>query len=119
MRPPSVGPTLTPSATMTAFMPSARPRSLAGNALVSIAGLTAMMNAPPRPCSARAAINMPSETEAPQMAEPVVKIMSPATHIGLRPIMSAKRPVVNSTPAMTTRYAIMTHSIAPFKGTPK
>ena len=63
----------------------------------------ARMNAPPNPCSARAAINMPSETDAPLRAEPAVKMSNPAIQIGLRPIESAKRPTVRSTPAVTTR----------------
>src|SRR5579863_1630111 len=118
MMPPNVGPVLTPSATTTALRPSARPRSLPGNAVVSIAGLMDISNAPPNPCKARAAIKKPSVGAAPQIAEPPVKMTSPATQIGLRPIMSARRPTDNNTAAVTTRYAIMTHSTAPLSGTP-
>ena len=117
--PPSVGPVLTPSATTTALSPSALPRSCAGKALVSIAGLMAMISAPPRPCNARAAINSPSEGAKPQKADPTVKMIRPAAQIGLRPIISDIRPAVSNTPAVTTRYAIITHSISPLRGTPK
>ena len=103
MMPPSVGPVLTPRATTTALRPSALPRSLGGKAPVSIAGLMAIIIAPPRPCKARAAIKKTSEGANPQKAEPIVKMVRPAAQIGLCPIMSATRPVVSSTPAITTR----------------
>ncbi len=101
--PPTVGPTLIPRATRMAFTPSARPRSAGGNACVIMAMLTAKMSAAPIPWTARAKRSHGSEGAAPQPIEPAVNTSSPATKMGLRPIMSARRPAESRTAPMATR----------------
>ena len=98
-----VGPALTPSARRIMLRPSARPRSAAGKERVIMATLTQRMAAAPSPWKQRAAMSIPSEGAAPQSAEPSVKTARPARKSGLRPSMSASRPKVSKTAAITTR----------------
>ena len=117
MTPPIVGPAATPNDTTTAFKPSANPRSLLGNVLVIIAILTAKMSAPPIPWKRRARMRNSKEGARPESADPRIKTTSPVKKIGFRPIISARRPKVRRTEAITTRYPIMIHSVAPLTPT--
>ena len=101
--PPSVGPVLTPSATKSPFIPSARPRCSGGNADVRRAGPIAMSSAAPMPCPARAAIKNGSDGARPHAAENPVNTTRPASQTLRWPTMSASRPAVISDAATTTR----------------
>ncbi len=103
MSPPSVGPVLMPSDTMTAFRPSALPRSLRGNASTTSAIAGAKMSAPPTPWSARAPTSSGSVGAIPQISDPAVNSATPAIHTRSRPTRSASRPKVSRLAAITTR----------------
>ena len=98
-----MGPKLVPIANTTAFTPSARPRSAGGKASAMIARPGAKINAPPRPCIARATTSIGRELAAAHSTEPSVKSARPVIHTGLRPTRSDSRPNVRSVPAITTR----------------
>src|SRR5215471_3095233 len=55
----------------------------------------------------------------PHAADSSVKTTRPATQTGLRPIASESRPNVSNSAAITTRYAVTTHSTAPLSSAPK
>ena len=69
MNPPRVGPTASPIAMLVALIPSALPRSEAGNAPTMIAGPTAIIIPAVTPWTARAAISIPMLPESPQTAD--------------------------------------------------
>ena len=89
MRPPRVGPAVTPSETITAFMPSAWPRWLVGNTSTIRARAGAKISAAPMPWIARATTSSGSDGARPDSADPTVKTARPATQTRSRPTMSA------------------------------
>ena len=103
MRPPSVGPAVTPSDTISAFIPSAWPRWLAGKVSTISASAGAKINAAPRPWMARAATSRTSDGASPDSADPAVNNASPPIQTHSRPTMSASRPNDKRVAAMTTR----------------
>jgi hypothetical protein len=103
MRPPRVGPAVTPSETISAFRPRAWPRWLLGKASTMRASAGAKINAAPRPWSPRAATRRARFGARPEKAEPTVKRARPPIHTRSRPAISASRLNDRSVAAMTTR----------------
>jgi hypothetical protein len=83
-------------------MPIALARSPAGNVAVRIESVDGMMNAPPTPISARAAISDPAEPAIADQAEPAPKMSRPMFSARLRPKRSPSAPAVSSSPANTS-----------------
>ena len=97
-----------PAIAATWFSPSARPRSLAGNASVRIALELAISMAPPTPCKMRMQIShqaadVPCSQVTDSMIEKKAKIAKPRLNIRTRPNMSPRRPKLTTSTAVTTR----------------
>ena len=81
-----------PTDTTEPMMPSARPRSRAGKAAVTMAAPKAVIMAAPTPCAARKPISQPTPGDEPLSPEPTVKMITPLKYSALRPTISAQRP---------------------------
>lgn len=79
MIPPMTGPVMPPSATVVAFRPSARPRSLVGNTDTTIAAPIPWTSAEPTPCKIRMAMSWYASVAKPASVELIVKIARPRT----------------------------------------
>jgi hypothetical protein len=66
------------------------------NVVVSSERMAGASSAAKAPCTARAAISMPTSTAAPPTAEATAKPTRPMMKTHLRPIMSAIRPPMSS-----------------------
>jgi hypothetical protein len=78
--------------------PSTRPRRSAGTAALRIVSVSGVTIAPPRPCTARAAISTSIEGASAAAAEPSVKITRPIPNMRRRPKRSpSAAPVISST----------------------
>ena len=71
---------------------------------------TAETTAPPRPCTARAAISMFCEVESPQASEASVKSAIPPRKSRRWPNRSPSRPPSSRKPPKVSRYAFTTHA---------
>ena len=90
-------------------MPSARVRSRPSGKLVTISASTAgAANAPPTPCSARAASSTPGVVARPPASEARVNRVMPAMNILRRPRMSPARPPSSSRPPDVSVYPFST-----------
>ena len=77
--------------------PIARLRSApSGKLRIRIDKAAGVIAAAPRPCTARAAINVAPEDASPHAKEASVKMATPASSTRLRPSRSANRPPSNS-----------------------
>ena len=91
--PPSSTPTAAPLPPIAPQIPSALFRSEpSSNVVVMIESAAGERIAAPRPCTARAAISMPSEVESPQASDAGVKSATPDMNTRRRPSRSAARP---------------------------
>ena len=91
--PPSRTPTAAPLPPIAPQIPSALLRSEpSSNVVVMIESAAGERMAAPRPCTARAAISMPSEPERPQARDARVKRATPDMKTTRRPSTSATRP---------------------------
>jgi len=59
----------------------------------------------PRPCTARETMSCVISLERPAPTEPATNTAMPATYIGVRPKMSASRPMIGVATVDTSRYA--------------
>jgi hypothetical protein len=113
--PPTTRPRNEPAMAATPFMPSARPRWLAGKASVRIADEFAIRKAPPTPCTIRQPIShnaaaSPSNQVTASMIDDTVKTAKPRLYILARPYMSPSRPKLTTSTAVTTRKPMIIHS---------
>ena len=97
-----------PAIAATWLSPSARPRSLAGNASVRIALELAISMAPPTPCRMRMQIShqaaaVPCSQVTDSMMENRANSAKPRLNIRTRPNMSPSRPKLTTRTAVTTR----------------
>ena len=104
--PPIINPKNIPDITATVFIPSAFPRSLDGNASVSMAALFAMKNAAPTACtSLKIIISIapvsPVDGVKYNRIDPIVNIRKPNWNIFTLPYISDSRPKLNSSVAVT------------------
>ena len=102
-RPPSAGPRLRPIDTLTAFRPSALPRSPWANVRAMIAGPIAMIIAAPTPWTARAAMRAPGPGAPPQTALAAVKTANPTRYTRRNERTSPRRPNGRSRLPTTSR----------------
>jgi hypothetical protein len=65
--------------------------------------------AAPSPCTARAAISVPSEFERPQASEARVNSATPTMNTRRRPSRSATRPPRSRKPPKVSAYALRIH----------
>ena len=90
-------------------MPSARVRSRPSGKLVTISASTAgEANAPPTPCSARAASSRAEVVARPPASDATVNRLMPAMNIRRRPRMSPARPPSSSRPPDVSVYPFST-----------
>ena len=96
--PPTSGPIATARPLIPPHAPRTRPRRLAGTAELRIVSVSGVTMAPPRPCTARAAIRTSIEGARAAAAEASVKIPRPITNRRRRPKRSpSAAPVMSST----------------------
>ncbi len=97
--PPRKVPSAPPAAPTALNTAMARARSRgSGNSDTSIPSTTAVVIAPPTPCSARAAISTPGEVATPHSTDATVNTARPAVNIRLRPTRSPSRPASSNSP---------------------
>ena len=99
----------------TALTPSARPRSLLGNASVRMAEELPITSAPPTPWPTRMAISQRAASEpciqvSESRIEQIVKTARPRLNMRTRPYMSPMRPNVTTSTAVATMKPIIIHS---------
>ncbi len=104
-----------PAMAAIAFMPSAVPRWLAGNASVRMAVELANRNAPPMPCKTRqpishSAAGTPCIQVTASRMDAKVKTAKPRLYMRTRPNMSPSRPKDTTSTAETTRKPMIIHS---------
>ena len=104
-----------PAIAATMLIPSASPRSSAGNASVRIAEEFAIRNAAPIPWTTRMTIihiapALPCSQVTDSRIEPAVKIAKPRLYIRTRPNMSPTRPRLTTSTAITTMNPSSIHS---------
>ena len=101
-RPPKSGPRPTPIAAMALHTPIAFARSSRGKTLEMTERVAGMINAPPRPITARTAISSPvvSTSRTARLAPP--NSTRPVCRASLRPKRSPSVPMVSRTPAKTS-----------------
>ena len=113
--PPTTRPRNEPAIAATPFMPSARPRWLAGKASVRMADEFAIRNAPPTPCTIRQPIShsaaaSPVNQVTASMIDENVNTAKPRLYIRARPYMSPRRPKLTTRTAVTTRKPMIIQS---------
>ena len=86
--PPTTGPSATPRPDTPDQMPSASPRLSAAKASLSRVSDSGVITAPPRPCTARAAISASVVGASAAAAEATVKIATPDANTVRRPSRS-------------------------------
>ena len=100
----------TPSPDTPAQMEIALRRSSASaKTLVRIDRVAGMMNAAPKPCTARMAITCSGVDACEQANDPTPKITRPMTRTGFRPRRSPVLPAISRKPAKTIVYASTIH----------
>ena len=100
--PPAIGPMAIPRPVVPDQIPMARACSEGSrNTSVMIDSVAGMMQAAPTPMIARAEINVVTESEKAEYAEPNAKMISPARRSRLRPKRSPTLPAMRSKPAKT------------------
>ena len=107
--PPTTGPAITASPVTPSRTPIAVPRRLGGNTDVTIVRPIGRMIAPPTPCRARHAINMPTPEANAAPAEPSANTASPIDIVRRRPNRSPSAAPVNNSAAKLTPYAVTIH----------
>ena len=113
--PPTTRPRNEPAIAATPFMPSARPRWLAGKASVRMADEFAIRNAPPTPCTIRQPIShsaaaSPVNQVTASMIDENVNTAKPRLYIRARPYMSPRRSKLTTRTAVTTRKPMIIQS---------
>ncbi len=108
--PPISGPNATAIPAMPLQAPMNAPRRLAGTAALRIVSVSGMMIAPPKPCTARAAINALADGARAAAAEARVKMPSPTASIRRRPNRSPSAAPVRRKTAKVRVYALTVHS---------
>jgi hypothetical protein len=91
-QPPRTGPAAAVSAEKADHRPIARLRTSVGNEALISARLPGMRSAPPRPCSARAAIRWPMVGANPHQSDANAKIATPEANTRTRPRRSPSAP---------------------------
>src|SRR5882757_3106464 len=100
--PPRTGPAAVDNPLVAPQMPTAWARDRGSvNVLVMIARLAGVIMALPAPCTARNAINIPSDGANPQQAEAAINTPSPSPNSRRRPNRSPSEPQRNRTLART------------------
>jgi hypothetical protein len=107
--PPTTGPTATPSPLMPPQMPTAAVRRFSGTAWASRVRASGVTAAPPRPCTARAAVSCHDSVASPAAAEASVKTTRPIRNIRRRPIRSPIADAVSRNAANGSVYAFTNH----------
>src|SRR6266545_639224 len=108
--PPTRLPAAPPAAAVAAHAASARVRcSVSENVVVRIVNVAGARTAAPRPCTPRAAINVPGVAARPPARLETENSVRPAMKIRLRPYRSANRPPSSRKPANVNAYAVTTH----------
>ena len=100
-QPPSTGPRMIPRPATAAQAAMARPRSGPVKTLVMMERVAGMINAPPIPIAARAAIRVLAESAKAAAIELSPNNTSPMLSASLRPKRSPRAPIVSSNPANT------------------
>ena len=108
-KPPNAGPATAPVPTMVMIRPIALPRSLGGNAPMTIAIPVPWVMAAPVPCSRRATISTARSVEVPAAIDPPMITSDPITNTRLAPIRSASRPMGSSRAMMVMANPIISH----------
>ena len=109
-KPPSSGPSASPSDEMPAQIPIAVATCLRGNAVTMIESESGFMSAPPEPCTARAMISWWSFVASAHAAELRVKMASPTRNMRFRPKRSPSLPPSRISAANVRTYALIVHS---------
>ncbi len=108
--PPISTPTAAPLPPIAPQIPSALFRSEpSSNVVEMIESAAGERIAAPRPCTARAAISIPSELDRPQASEAAVNSATPTMNTRRRPSRSAARPPSSRKPPKVSAYAERTH----------
>src|SRR4029077_5996521 len=108
--PPASTPTAAPLPPSAPQIPRALFRSVPSSKLViTIESAAGVMIAPPRPCTARATISIPSDCANPQTSEASVNSATPTMNTRRRPSRSAARPPSSRKPPKAIEYAVITH----------
>ena len=102
--PPAMTPSVPPRPASAPQMPSAVLRSRpCGNVTVTMASAAGDSSAPPKPCSARAAIRTPDDGARPPASEPSANSPRPARKTRRRPSTSPRRPPSSRKPPNSSR----------------
>ena len=111
--PPASGPIATPSPDSPAQIEMARARSSGSpNTFVRMDSVLGMMNAAPKPCSARVVIKTPGVPAQADASEPAANKTRPAVSAVLRPKRSPRLPARSRKLAKTSVYASTIHCSA-------
>src|SRR6187551_1089513 len=108
--PPTSGPIATAKPAMPDHAPSAAPRRSADTAPLRIVSVSGVTIAPPRPCSARAAMSHSVEGASAAIADAPVKMARPIMNIRFRPKRSPSAAPISRKTAHVNVYALTIHS---------
>lgn len=108
-QPPSNGPAAPAIPVRPDQAPIARARSARTNTACSVARLAGVSRAPPMPCSARAAISVPTSGARPHSSEATANQTAPTTKMRRRPYRSASDPPSRISAASVRTYALTVH----------
>ena len=108
--PPTSGPLAIAMPPTAPQIPSATPRRAAGNASERIVSVSGITSAPPRPCTARAAMSASIDGASAAAAEATVKSAIPNANMRRRPKRSPSAAPVRRKTAKVRVYAFTVHS---------
>lgn len=107
--PPTMGPHAPAIAAAPPIVPSARPRSAAGNVLLTMAIVVGSMSAPAAPWITLKTKRIGKVGARPAHTDAAANTAEPSRNTRRRPIRSPSRPPKTSRPASGSRLALRTH----------